>query len=161
MKYVFKRLWSILICLFRLVVVVITAVFTALNKILFDHMEVISMTLVIRPQALERSTMSFIDNLRYENIELTRGASIPKQDAFDESDPFLPDDMLDEYGDEIISEGDDDISFDEEFNKDAPKEETGPLIEGEPEQKSKPKKRGRKKKDDKDDGTDGQDGASA
>lgn len=151
--YVLKRLWSIVICLFRLVIVVITAIFTAFNKIFFDHMEVISMTLVIRPQALERSTMSFIDNLRYENLELTKGASIPKQDAFDDSDPFLPDDMLDEYGDEIELEGDEDITFNED--KDVPHEESGPLIEPEPEEKPK-KKRGRKKKNDKNDSDDGQ-----
>ena len=151
--YVLKRLWSIVICLFRLVIVVITAIFTAFNKIFFDHMEVISMTLVIRPQALERSTMSFIDNLRYENIELTKGASIPKQDAFDDSDPFLPDDMLDEYGDEIELEDDEDITFNED--KDVPHEESGPLIEPEPEEKPK-KKRGREKKNDKNDSDDGQ-----
>ena len=151
--YVFKRLWSIVICLFRLVIVVITAIFTAFNKIFFDHMEVISMTLVIRPQALERSTMSFIDNLRYENLELTKGASIPKQDAFDDSDPFLPDDMLDEYGDEIELEDNEDIAFNED--KDALCEESGPLIEPEPEEKPK-KKRGRKKKNDKNDTDDGQ-----
>ena len=151
--YVLKRLWSIVICLFRLVIVVITAIFTAFNKIFFDHMEVISMTLVIRPQALERSTMSFIDNLRYENLELTKGASIPKEDAFDDSDPFLPDDMLDEYGDEIELEDDEDITFNED--KDAPHEESGPLIEPEPEEKPK-KKRGRKKKNDKNDSDDGQ-----
>lgn len=116
-------------------------------------MEVISMTLVIRPQALERSTMSFIDNLRYENLELTKGASIPKQDAFDDSDPFLPDDMLDEYGDEIELEDDEDITFNED--KDAPHEESGPLIEPEPEENPK-KKRGRKKKNDKNDSDDGQ-----
>ena len=151
--YVLKRLWSIVICLFRLVIVVITAIFTAFNKIFFDHMEVISMTLVIRPQALERSTMRFIDNLRYENIELTNGASIPKQDAFDDSDPFLPDDMLDEYGDEIELEDDEDITFNED--KDVPHEESGPLIEPEPEEKPK-KKRGRKKKNDENDSDDGQ-----
>ena len=151
--YVLKRLWSIVICLFRLVIVVITAIFTAFNKIFFDHMEVISMTLVIRPQALERSTMSFIDNLRYENLELTKGASIPKQDAFDDNDPFLPDDMLDEYGDEIELEDDEDITFNED--KDAPHEESGPLIEPEPEENPK-KKRGRKKKNDKNDSDDGQ-----
>ena len=151
--YVLKRLWSIVICLFRLVIVVITAIFTAFNKIFFDHMEVISMTLVIRPQALERSTMSFIDNLRYENLELTKGASIPKQDAFDDNDPFLPDDMLDEYGDEIELEDDEDITFNED--KDAPHEESGPLIEPEPEEKPK-KKRGREKKNDKNDSDDGQ-----
>ena len=151
--YVLKRLWSIVICLFRLVIVVITAIFTAFNKIFFDHMEVISMTLVIRPQALERSTMSFIDNLRYENLELTKGASIPKQDAFDDNDPLLPDDMLDEYGDEIELEDDEDITFNED--KDAPHEESGPLIEPEPEEKPK-KKRGRKKKNDKNDSDDGQ-----
>ena len=151
--YVLKRLWSIVICLFRLVFVVIIVFFIAFNKIFFDHMEVISMTLVIRPQALERSTMSFIDNLRYENIELTKGASIPKQDAFDDSDPFLPDDMLDEYGDEIELEDDEDITFNED--KDVPHEESGPLIEPEPEEKPK-KKRGRKKKNDKNDSDDGQ-----
>ena len=148
--YVLKRLWSIIICLFRLVIVVITAIFTAFNKIFFDHMEVISMTLVIRPQALERSTMSFIDNLRYENLELTKGASIPKSDAFDDSDPFLPDDMLDEYGDEIELEDDEDITFSED--KEAYE---GPRIEPEPEEKPK-KKRGRKKKNDKNDSDDGQ-----
>ena len=117
-------------------------------------MEVISMTLVIRPQALERSTMSFIDNLRYENIELTKGASIPKQDAFDDSDPFMPDDMLDEYGDELeFDEDDEEIIF--EDGKDAPREDAGPLIEPEPEEKPK-KKRGRKKKDDTQDGNEGQ-----
>lgn len=143
-----------MICLFRLVIVVITAIFTAFNKIFFDHMEVISMTLVIRPQALERSTMSFIDNLRYENIELTKGASIPKQDAFDDSDPFMPDDMLDEYGDELeFDEDGEEVIFEED--KDAPREDAGPLIEPEPEEKPK-KKRGRKKKDDTQDGNEGQ-----
>lgn len=153
--YVLKRIWSIIICLFRLLIVVITAVFTALNKIFFDHMEVISMTLVIRPQALERSTMSFIDNLRYENIELTKGASIPKQDAFDDNDPFMPDDMLDEYGDELDFDGDSEEGIFEE-DKDSPTEDVGPLIEMEPEEKPK-KKRGRKKKDDTQNGNEGQD----
>ena len=113
------------------------------------------MTLVIRPQALERSTMSFIDNLRYENIELTKGASIPKQDAFDDSDPFMPDDMLDEYGDELDFEEDsEEVIFEED--KDIPTEDVGPLIEMEPEEKPK-KKRGRKKKDDTQNGDEGQD----
>lgn len=105
-----RRITSVLLSLLRLVLVMTTAFFTALNKIFFDNMEVISMTLVVRPQAYERATLGFIDKLRYNNRELVEGASIPKSDAFDDDEPFLPDDLLDEAFDD--DEEDEKVEFD-------------------------------------------------
>lgn len=105
---ILKRLVSIIWSLFRLLIVMFIALFSALNKILFDNMEVISMSLIMRPQLHERHTLGFIDNLRYNNRELTNGATIPKSDAFDDGEPFVPDDlMVDEDDDEITFEGED------------------------------------------------------
>lgn len=103
-----KRVFSILWCFFRLIIVLIIAFFSSLNKILFDNMEIISVSLIMRPQAPERSTMGFINKLCYNNRELTKGAIIPKSDAFDENDPFLPDDLM------VEEEQENDETFGEE-----------------------------------------------
>ena len=103
---IFRRFFSILVCLLRLLVVLIIATFSALNKILFDRMEIISASLIMRPQAPERNTLGFIDNLYANNREFAQGGSIPEADAFDNRDPFIPDD--------IIMEGEEEITFDGE-----------------------------------------------
>lgn len=86
----------------------ITALFSALNKILFDNMEVISMSLLLRPQLCDRDTLRFIDKLRFNNQELENGGSIPKADMFDTDEPFIPDDLM--------IEEEDTIDFDDDGN---------------------------------------------
>jgi hypothetical protein len=104
---VIRRIFSILVCLLRLVIVLMITTFSALNKILFDKMEIISATLIMRPQAPERTTLGFIDDLYANNREFAQGGSIPEANAFDNNDPFIPDDILTEGEEEITFDGED------------------------------------------------------
>lgn len=75
-------------------------------------MEIISMSLVMRPQPHARDTLGFIDNLRYNNRELVNGIPIPKSDAFDDSDPFIPDDLMIEEQEELAFDDVEDVPLD-------------------------------------------------
>lgn len=108
---IFKRFISIVCSLLRLVIVLMAALFSSLNKIFFDNMEVISMTLLLRPQMQDRDTLRFIDKLRFNNQELENGASIPEADVFDENDPFVTDDLMEEDDEAIDFTADEDNSI--------------------------------------------------
>lgn len=93
---ILKRIGSVIWSFLRLVNVLLIAIFSAIHNIIFNQMEVISMTLVLRPQGPERDKLSYIDKLCANNFELAKGGSIPSPDAFDSGDPFMPDDYFDD-----------------------------------------------------------------
>ena len=109
---ILRRIFSIMWCFLRLAVVLMITLFSSINKILFDNMEIVSVSLVMRPQAPERSTLGFIDKLCLNNRELVKGGIIPEANEYDKNDPFIPDDLLIE--EEQIGPGDEE---DEQTNE--------------------------------------------
>ena len=106
-----RRIGCIIWALLRLILVIFIAFLSSLHNIIFNQCEVISMTLILRPQSPERDKLSYIDKLYANNIEFVKGASIPRADEFDPNDPFTPHDMF----------GDDEEPPEHDFGDENPK----------------------------------------
>lgn len=95
-----RRIGSIIWAMLRLINVLLIAIFSSIHNIIFNQFEVISMNLVLRPQGPERDKLSYIDKLYANNIEFTKGGTIPQVDAFDPNDPFMPDEYFEDDEDD-------------------------------------------------------------
>ena len=94
--YFLKRIGCIIWSLLRLSLIVIMGTLSGIHNIIFNKMEIINMSLMMRPQAPEREKLGFIDKLCAGNLELSANMPVPPADSFDANAEFKPDEMFDE-----------------------------------------------------------------
>ena len=101
--------WSavrdIIIAILRLFMLQIILLFTGLNHILFNRVEVANVVLSLIPQRRDRDKLSFVDDLKANNFDLLKNTPLPPADCSnfeedDEDEDFDDDDTSDDSDDE-------------------------------------------------------------
>lgn len=81
----------------RLFMLQIILLFTGLNHILFNRVEVSNIALSLIPQRRDRDKLSFVDDLKVNNLDMIKSSPLPPADCtnFIEDDEFDDDDFDD------------------------------------------------------------------
>lgn len=101
---------DIIIAILRLFMLQIILLFTGLNHILFNRVEVANVALSLIPQRRDRDKLSFVDDLKENNFDLIKNAPLPPA----ECNNFVEDDELDDIDEDDLDDQSNDSDEDDE-----------------------------------------------